>query len=124
MIYATEYLDTAQLNPKYILNWRNIQTRQYIPGPSDGSYMVTSLDFVPPVVSYPEDFPLDYVVEVRGLWKVENDFMGGPFINYTFVDKKRNRLISMDGYVYNPNEFKRNYLRQMESIFHTLKITE
>jgi hypothetical protein len=55
---------------------------------------------------------------------VENDFMGGPFINFTFLDEKRNRLISMDGYVYNPNEFKRNFLRQMESIFYTLRITE
>lgn len=124
MIYQTEYLDTNQLNPRYILNWRNIQTMQNIPGPSEGSYMVTSTDFVSPVVSYPDDFPVDYTVLIRGLWKVENDFMGGPFINYTFVDQKRNRLISLDGYVYNPNEFKRNYLRQLESIFYTLKITD
>jgi hypothetical protein len=124
MVYMTEYLDTAQLNPRYILNWRNIQTKQYVPGPSEGSYMVTSTDYIPPVVSYPEEFPMDFTVEIRGLWKVENDFMGGPFINYTFVDENKNRLICMDGYVYNPNEFKRNYLRQLESIFYTLKLTE
>jgi hypothetical protein len=124
MIYSADYQDTAQLNPKYIMNWRNLVTKQHIPGPSEGSYMITSTDFISPVISYPNDFPVDYVVEVRGLWMVENDFMGGPYINYTFVDQKNNRLISMDGYVYNPNEFKRNYLRQMESIFYTLKLTD
>jgi hypothetical protein len=124
MVYVTEYLDTNQFNPKYILNWRNIQTRQNIPGPSEGSYMVVSNDFISPMVTYPDDFPVDYTIKTKGLWKVENDFMGGPFINYTFIDRKRNRLISMDGYVYNPNEFKRNYLRQLESIFYSVRLIE
>lgn len=124
LVYSTDYKDTTQLSPKYILNYRNIITRQHVPGPIDGSYMTVSADFIPPVVSYPDDFPVNYVVETRGLWKVENDFMGGPFINFTFVDPHQNKLISIDGYVYNPNEFKRNYIRQLESIFYTLKITD
>ena len=124
MIYTTEYTDTAQFNARYILNWRNIQTRQHIPGPSEGSWMTTSTDFISPVTSYPDDFPMEHVIQINGLWKVENDFMGGPFINYTFLDRKNNRLISLDGYVYNPNEFKRNYLRQLESIFYTAQLTD
>ena len=65
MIYTTDYIDTAQVSPKYILNWRNIITRQHIPGPSEGSYMVTSTDFVKPVVSYQEDFPVGFAVQIN-----------------------------------------------------------
>jgi hypothetical protein len=51
---------------------------------------------------------------------VHNDFMGGPFISYTFVDPSLERVITLDGYVYNPGDLKRNFIRQMEAIFHTI----
>lgn len=124
LIYTTDYQDTLQFSPNYILNWRNLQTRQYVPGPSEGSFMTVSSDFIPPVIRTPDEFPMDYTMEIRGLWKVNGDFMGGPFINFTFLDQKNNRIVTIDGYVYNPNEFKRNYLRQLESIFYTLKMTD
>jgi hypothetical protein len=124
MIYFTEYRDTAQLSQNYILKWRNIITRQHIPGPSDGSYMKVADEFVRPVVKIMQDFPAGYALETRGLWDVEGDFMGGAFLSYTFVDQKRNRLVTLDGYIYNPNELKRNFLRQLEAIFYTISITE
>jgi hypothetical protein len=124
MIYFTEYLDTAQLSRNYIVKWRNLITRQHIPGPSDGSYMKVADEFVKPVFSIIQDFPTGYAVETRGLWDVEGDYMGGAFLSYTFVDQKRNRLVTLDGYIYNPNELKRNFLRQLESIFYTVSITE
>jgi hypothetical protein len=43
--------------------------------------------------------------------------MGGAFINYTFVDTASHKVITLDGYVYNPNELKKNYIRQLEAIF-------
>lgn len=124
MIYFTEYTDTAQLKAQYILNWRNIMTRQHIPGETEGSYMKVANEFIPPLVSEPQDFPVGYATEIRGLWDVQNDYMGGPFLIYTFVDQKRNRVVSLDGYIYNPNELKRNFLRQLESIFHSTRIDQ
>jgi hypothetical protein len=29
-----------------------------------------------------------YYAELRGLWKVENDFMGGPFVSLSTLDEK------------------------------------
>jgi hypothetical protein len=124
MIYYTDYQDTAQLDEKYILKWRNLITRQHIPGQTDGSYMKVADEIVKPVSSRPSDFPAGYVTETRGLWEVQNDFMGGPFLSYTFVDQKRNRLVTLDGYIYNPNELKRNFMRQLESIFYTVSLAD
>jgi len=121
MIYSMDYHDTIVFNPKHILRWRNSLTLEYIPGPSPISFMKVANEVIPPVFDTITDFPGGYAVETRGLWEVENDFMGGPFINYTFIDKANNKVITLDGYVYNPNDVKKYYLRELESIFFAAK---
>jgi hypothetical protein len=123
MIYSMDYHDTIVFNPKHILRWRNSITLEYIPGPSPISFMKVAGEVIPPVFDTITDFPGGYAVETRGLWEVENDFMGGPFINYTFIDKANNKVITIDGYVYNPNDVKKYYLREMESVFFAAKFT-
>lgn len=61
--------------------------------------------------------------ETCGLWRMENDFMGGPFINQYIIDHKNNRVIYLDGFIYAPGENnKKKYLRQIEAIFSTLQV--
>lgn len=87
-----------------------------IPGPSDGSYMTTS-SYIPPQIR-PIEINGRTWAEVRGFWDVEGDFMGGPFVSYTTVDKEAGRAVVIDEYVYSPKQAKgrRNFVRQMESI--------
>jgi len=115
MIYTYPYVDSLQLNKASILAERNLFTKQYVPGPLEGSYMTTEQEVYPPV-SRKILFKKMYAIETRGLWKTHGDFMGGPFINYTIVDAPRHRIVVFDGYVYYPNKSKRNYIRQLESI--------
>ena len=58
----------------------------------------------------------DYTIELRGKWRVENDFMAGPFTSYTFCNLQKNKLITIEGYVYYPNKEKRNFMRQLQAI--------
>ncbi len=46
--------------------------------------------------------------------------MGGPFISLSTFDKERNRIVTVEGFVYAPKFDKRNYLRQVEAILYTL----
>jgi hypothetical protein len=62
------------------------------------------------------------VIEVRGLWDLENGFMGGPFISHSVYDAKRNRIITVDGYIYHPNLKKRVKLKQIEAIIYSMEI--
>jgi hypothetical protein len=124
LIYSAPYTDTSVFNQEYILNLRDSLTRIHVPGPSKGSYMITSRGFINPVFTYRDDFVTGYAVETRALWMVQNDFMGGPYISYTFLDPARQRVITIDGYVYNPGDLKRNFIRQMEAIFHTISFKE
>lgn len=90
-----------------------------IPGPSDGSYMITSEHYEPDYSVFRlEGRPW---VELRGFWDVANDFMGGPFVSYTTVDTARNMVFTIDCYVYSPKEHKRNYLRALEHLLFSIK---
>jgi hypothetical protein len=121
MIYTSDYLDTTSFNRRNIINWRNLVTREHIPGPSEGSFMKVDEEFIPSVFTEIQDFPAGYTIEARGIWKVENDFMGGSFINYTFIHPKTGKVMTLDGYVYYPNGNKKAYLRHLESIFWAVK---
>lgn len=98
---------------------RDSMTRAHIPGTFEGTFMTTYPDI--PHLFREINFNGIYAVEARGLWRVHNDFMGGPFINITFVDEKRSRLIILDGFVYAPKFDKRDYLRQVEALMHSIK---
>ncbi len=101
---------------------RDSITQAHIPGTFPGTFMVT----------YPElehlykeiNFNDVYAVEARGLWRIKDDFMGGPFVNITFVDEENSRLIVLDGFVYAPKFDKRDYMRQVEALMHSVKVYE
>ena len=124
MIISVPYKDTAQFSRDKIL--MRIQTFQlrYIPGPSNGSYMSLDRKFVIPKETLITDFPTHYAVEIRGLWRVEHDFMGGPFISYTFLNENTNRIVTLFGYIYYPNHRKRNLLLQVESVLYSVKFNK
>lgn len=50
----------------------------------------------------------------RGLWKLENGFMGGPFIARTYIDSSK--IIVNLGVVFAPQELKRKYIQEFEAI--------
>ena len=123
MIYTYDFVDTMTFDPSRIISFRNALTEEYIPGPSEGSYMVVAREYSP-VISERIDFNGMFAVRTKGLWRLEGDFMGGPFVNYTFVDEKRNKVITIDGYVYAPNKPKRDLMIQTEAIIHSLKLVD
>lgn len=119
-IYSFPYTDTIQLNYKTIYSKRDTITKKFIQGSLENSYMAIENRYIKPQ-SINIKFKDNYAIETRGLWKVVNDFMGGPFINFTILDEKNNRIIVADGYVYAPNLEKRDYLIQIEAIIHSIK---
>ncbi len=60
--------------------------------------------------------------ETRGLWQMNNDFMSGPFINYTILDKPHNRILVLEGFCYAPSKEKRDLMFELESIIKSINI--
>ena len=119
-IYTYPYTSQDMFSVSKIVEKRNKMLKKYVEGPSAGSYMTTETLFPPLESSYYKDST--YVYELRGLWKVENDFMGGPFISYSIYDAERSRIIALEGYVYAGKLNKRNYLRQVDAVLRSVKI--
>jgi len=109
-------------SPEVISARRDSLTKKYIPGQFDGSFMTTYPEIRPQFREV--NFNGYYSVEARSLWRVEGDFMGGPFVNYTLVDEANNRLVILDGFVYAPKFDKRDYLRQLEAMIYSLRFPE
>ena len=124
VIYQTPYKDTIQFGTPSLVAMRDMMMQQYIPGPLEGSYMATETEFVPPMVKTVKDYPAGYTVEMRGMWRVVNDYMGGPFVSYTFADSRTGNLVTVEGYYYEPNQKKRNMLLQLEAIAYSLNFVE
>lgn len=124
IVYTRAYRDTADFSPKRIVYLRDSIVSQYIPGPSEGSYMITSTEVIPPEFKRTSNFSTGFAVETRGLWKVVHDFMGGPFISYTFINKNTNTIVTAEGYLYSPGTEQRKFALQIEAILNTIKVVE
>lgn len=125
-IYTHPYSSEASFADSSLLAQRD-QFVSNIPGPSEGSYMTTVYAFED-MDLYPigKDVNIDgnYGRELRGLWKMENDFMGGPFVSVSTYDEKNKRIITIDGQVFGPKFDKREYLRELESIIYSIKLNK
>jgi hypothetical protein len=121
-VYYYEYRDTSDFSRDKLVEVRDSILKENVPGPVPGSYMATERR----TPLYFKEFlrKEKYTAEIRGLWRTENEFLGGPFVSYSTVDEKRNRLITVEGYVYAGKLHKRNYMRKMEAILYTLKIID
>jgi hypothetical protein len=108
------------LNTANIIERRNSFTQKYVKGPREGSYMVIAKMFEP--IAYDLRNNNRDVVELRGLWDLENGYMGGPFVSHSVYDANRGRIVTVDGYVYHPNQKKRVKIRQLEAIIYSMEI--
>ncbi len=93
-----------------------------IPGPSDGSYMITYEEFTPSYTPLRIDGRL--WCEMRGFWDVANDYMGGPYVSYSTIDTQTNMVFTIDCYVYSPKLGKRNFIRGLEHLVYNIKFPE
>lgn len=118
-IYTYPYAKPEDLTLPRIVAERNLMLEKEVPGPLDNTYMTTNTMIEPSMrwVTYENR----QFAEIRGLWDVKNDFMGGPFVSHVFYDESTQRVIVLEAFVYAPKYQKRNYLRQVESIIYSFE---
>ncbi len=121
LIWTYPYTSEKQLEPKELQSFDDAFLKTRVPGPS-GPGKESYMSIVPNMDVVTRSFQMNgnFVRETRGLWEVKIDFMGGPFIAWTFVDEKRNRLVTAFGFVYAPKIDKRDQVRKLESILKTI----
>jgi|TARA_B110000093_G_scaffold167947_1_gene194618 hypothetical protein len=119
-IHMEPYLGPHQFSLDYLLERRDKLTAEFVSGPTEGSYMVIERGMIP---SYDEiPYQGKFAAEIRGLWRMENDWMGGPFYSITIHDPESSMLITVEGYTYAPYFDKRDYMREVAGIVKSARI--
>ncbi|TJY34781.1 DUF4837 family protein [Pontimicrobium aquaticum] len=103
-----------------IIKMRDSIGKVHIPGPLDGSYMITEEAYTPFLNQTMIDNKPTF--ETKSTWEVKDAFMAGPFINYAIKDQVNNRLIVLEGFVFAPSTSKRDYIFELEAIIRSLKV--
>ena len=121
VLYSYPYTDKNTFTLEYFLNKRDSVMKVNIPGGPEGSYMTTQRDFV-----YVKDATVQgkYAQVARGLWRVQGDRMGGPFVSHSRVDEVNGRVIVAEAFIYAPESLKRDLMRRMEAALYTLQLPQ
>ena len=112
IIYTFPFDDINSINPDFLINKCDDFLKKNVPGERDSSRMTIS-KYVYPTIEIPKG--ADYI-EMRGLWELVNDYMGGPFVTRFYIDATNKKITAIKGYVYAPRYDKRDYLRRVEGI--------
>lgn len=118
-VYEYPYRGPKDFETGNIIEQRNAFLKKYTQGTRSDSYLTTAEIFPP--FSYDIKKSGKDIVEIRGWWELHNGFMGGPFISHSTLDKKRNKIVVVEGYAYYPNNKKRTMMRQLEAIVYSLE---
>ena len=102
-----------------VIRLRDSIGKAHIPGPIEGTYMITEEAYTPAISKTLIGERNAY--ETRSTWQVKNAFMAGPFLNYVIKDEQKQRFVVFEGFVFAPSVGKRDYMFELEAIAKSIK---
>jgi hypothetical protein len=121
LIQKVPYEVGMQADEATLVKLRDEFGRKYIISTMDNSYMTTDKKSLKtPIYFKKTSINGNYALEARGIWKMENGFMGGGFISYLVYHEPSQSMVFLDGFVYAPDESKRRYIQRFDAIFQSL----
>ena len=103
-----------------MMSLRDSVMRVNIKGETDSMYLTTERRIAPTMKTLHVGGRT--IVEMRGLWQMHGDIMGGPFVSHTMIDSLRGVTVTAEAFVYAPGEEKRNIIKRMEAALFTLSL--
>ena len=113
------YENESQLTKEGLKKMVNQLGRDLVTSDTPGSYLQINDIDLPLLMFYPK---LDnaYTIELRGIWELTYDYMGGPFLAYAIKHPSKEEIIIIHSFVYAPGEEKREPIQQLEHIISSL----
>ncbi|MFD2517375.1 DUF4837 family protein [Salinimicrobium flavum] len=103
-----------------IMAMRDSIGKKHIPGPLDGTYMITEEAYAPYI--FESEIDGKFAWETKGTWEVKGAFMAGPFLNYAVFDEKNDRFVILEGFAFAPSARKRDNMQELEAILKSARI--
>ena len=111
--------DQNMMSPENLVKAQGEMMMKNVPGMFENTYMIIS-PVIAPSVQYKKYGEHEFA-ELRGLWEVHNDYMGGPFVTHAFYSPDGKNIIMLQAFVYAPKYDKKNYLKQIESVLYSFE---
>ena len=119
LITEVPYLSKDQFSKDGLKRLRDSLGLKYVSTSSEATFMrVNDVDL--PMVTTPKNLGGSFGIEARGIWEIENDFMGGPFLSYAILAPDNRRVLFIDGFVHAPSKEKRKYMQRLEAVFKSI----
>ncbi len=122
VIYQFPYTSETVFEKDSLIGVRNRFLGEYIKGSFD-SQMTTATRVYSPDYRRIEVDGI-FRAELRGLWEMTTDMMGGPFVMHAFVNENTGMVVVVETYVYAPEKNKRNLMRNLEATLYTISMPE
>lgn len=122
VVYQLPYTSETVFEKDSLIALRNRVLGQHITG-SFNSFMTTAMHPFTPEYRRIEVDGI-FRAELRGLWEMVNDMMGGPFVMQAFVNENTNKVVVVETYIFAPESNKRNLMRNLEATLYTISIPE
>lgn len=120
LIFQQEYNNELQLAADNIMNLRDSIGKYYGDGPNPDSYFQIERQYEPDFKLIESEEP--YSLFINGLWRMEGDFMGGPFKQKAALHSTKDKITYIDAFVYAPGTSKKRFIKRMEVVIGTAKI--
>ncbi|MGL4411759.1 MAG: DUF4837 family protein [Bacteroidales bacterium] len=123
VIYSVPYHNINDFSEERLIAVRDSVMKENIKGSKESMYMQTEVKYAP-VLCDTIGVNGKFTVRLRGLWQMQGDMMGGPFVSHTRLDEKNQRIVTIEGFVFAPEMPKRNLLRRVEAMLYTLRFSD
>lgn len=121
VVYQFPYTSETVFEKESLIAMRNKILGEYIKGSFD-SQMTTAAIYDPDYRKIEVDGI--FRAELRGLWEMTNDMMGGPFVMHALVNQNTGMVVVVETFVYAPESNKRNLMRNLEATLYTIDVSE
>ncbi len=121
VVYSVPYINNDIFTLKGAVAVRDSVLGANIRGTSEDECMETNQHVILPEY---KGMLIDsqYVGELRGMWRMKNGMMAGPFVCHMRLDEINKRVVFVEGFCYAPNESKRLLIRNLEACLYTLRL--
>lgn len=118
--WQDDVTDIEFLDEDWINATRDSLMQIYMQGERDGSYVATNYNRPMNTREIERNDRL-VAYESQGIWEMVGNFMGGPYVNFTYYDPETERLFMVEYWQFAPNVNKRRFVRQFQAMGRTFE---
>lgn len=119
MVHWLDTTNTALLTSDFALATRNRLTEILYRTYDDSAWVVVDTTHY---LQFDEvNFQDRFAIRMKGLWRMSDYSMGGPFVSYLFYDEQQRRIYFVEGSIFAPRYEKKKLIQDIDMIIKSMR---